>query len=248
MLNRLVAIAFIFFFFVTSALFFSIALVIWFLTVLFDRRLVILHLFSSFWGVFYIWMMPAWSLVVEGREKIKKGETYVIVSNHQSQLDILSAFGIFFPFKWVSKAEVFRIPFVGWAMYLNRYIKLKREDRKSILKMLRDAERALSKGSSVFFFPEGERSETGIMGVFKSGAFLLAKKMKVSILPVVINGTGKALPKGSINFHGRQKIRVKVLDEITSDDYAGLSAKELAAKARDLIAENIDKNEEINNA
>ncbi len=71
--------------------------------------------------------------------------------------------------------------------------------------------------------------------------------MKVPVLPVAINGTGRALPKGSLGFHGRQKIRVRVLDEITSDDYAGLSDKEFAAKARDLIAENIDKNEEVNN-
>jgi 1-acyl-sn-glycerol-3-phosphate acyltransferase len=247
MLNLLITIAFIFFFFVTSAFFFFIALVIWLLTSLFDRRLVLLHLFTSAWAVFCMKAMPVWSLDIEGREKIKKGETYVIVSNHQSQLDILSAFGIFFPFKWVSKAEVFRIPFVGWNMSLNRYIKLIRDDRKSVLKMFRDAERALSKGSSVFFFPEGTRSETGVIGQFMPGAFVLAKRMKVPVLPVAINGTGRALPKGSLRFHGRQKIRVRVLDEITSDDYAGLSAEELAARARDLIAENVDKYEAVNN-
>ncbi|MDO8281963.1 MAG: lysophospholipid acyltransferase family protein [Thermodesulfovibrionia bacterium] len=234
-------IIFLIFFFATSAVFFCIALAVWLFTVLFDKRLSILHQFMSFWGVFYIWAIPGFSLAIEGREKARKGATYIIVSNHQSQLDIMAAFGLFIPFKWVSKAEVFRIPFIGWAMSLNRYIKLVRYDRKGMLRMFRDAERTLSSGSSVFFFPEGTRSETGIVGPFKSGAFILAKKMNLPILPIVINGTGKALPKGSLNFHGKQKISVKVLDEIAYDDFADISSEDLAAKIRDLIAANVDE-------
>ena len=135
MLNRLIALFFIAFVAATSALFFCVALVIWVLTVLFDKRLVLLHLFSSFWASVYLWAMPAWSVRVEGRSTIRMRDNYVIVSNHQSQLDILMAFNLFFPFKWVSKAEVFRIPFIGWNMYLNRYIKLKRGDKWGIAKM-----------------------------------------------------------------------------------------------------------------
>jgi 1-acyl-sn-glycerol-3-phosphate acyltransferase len=245
MLNWIITVIFILFFIISSAIFFLIGLLIWFFTVLFDRRLVILHFFTSFWGVFYIWTMPAWSLSIEGREKIRKGQRYVIVSNHQSQLDILAAFGLFIPFKWVSTAWVFRIPFVGWMMKLNRYIKLNGDDRKSLLKMFRGAERALSEGNSVFLFPEGTRSETGVTGEFRPGAFLLAKRNRVPVLPVVINGTGKALPKGSLNFHGRHRLRVKVLDEIPYDDFAGLSTDETARKVRDLIAGHVDENKEL---
>lgn len=245
MINRILSVIFIIFFFATSAVFFFIALVIWLLTVFFDKRLVVLHLFMSFWGVFYIWAIPGLSLSIEGREKARKGAAYVIVSNHQSQLDIFSACGLFIPFKFVSKAEVFRIPFVGWAMYLNRYIKLVRYDRKGMMRMFRNAERTLSNGSSVVFFPEGTRSETGIMGPFKQGAFILAKKTKLPILPIVINGTGRALPKGSLNFHGRHKITVRVLDEIAYDDFADTSAEDLAAMVRDLIAANVDEHNKL---
>lgn len=248
MTNRILSIIFLIFFFATSAVFFFIALAVWLLTVLFDRRLAILHQFMSFWGVLYLRAMPGFSLAIEGREKARKGATYIIVSNHQSQLDIMAAFGLFIHFKWVSKAEVFRIPFIGWAMSLNRYIKLVRYDRKGMLRMFRDAERTLSSGSSVFFFPEGTRSETGIVGTFKSGAFVLAKKMKLPILPIVINGTGKALPKGSLNFHGRHKITVKVLDEIAYNDFADIPAEDLAARVRDLIAANVDEHKEANDA
>jgi 1-acyl-sn-glycerol-3-phosphate acyltransferase len=236
MLNRIIAVFYILFVAATSALFFCVALVIWLVTVLFDKRLVLLHLFSSFWASVYLWAMPVWSVRVEGRSTIRMRDRYVIVSNHQSQLDILLAFNLFFPFKWVSKAEVFRIPFIGWNMYLNRYIKLKRGDKKGIAKMFVDCEKALAEGNSLFVFPEGTRSETGSLKPFKSGAFILAKKMKIPILPVVISGTKGALPKHSMNFHGSQKMSIRVLEPVSYERFANLSAKETGDMISNIIA------------
>jgi 1-acyl-sn-glycerol-3-phosphate acyltransferase len=204
--------------------------------VLFDKRLVLLHLFSSFWASVYLWAMPFWSVRVEGRNTIRMRDCYVIVSNHQSQLDILMAFNLFFPFKWVSKAEVFRIPFIGWNMYLNRYIKLKRGDKQGIAKMFKDCEKALAGGNSLFVFPEGTRSETGNLRPFKSGAFILAQKMQIPILPVVIRGAKGALPKHSMNFHGRQEMSIKVLEPVDYERFAHLSAKETGEMIREMIA------------
>jgi 1-acyl-sn-glycerol-3-phosphate acyltransferase len=236
MLNRIIAVFYILFVAATSALFFCVALVIWLVTVLFDKRLVLLHMFSSFWASVYLWAMPVWSVRVEGRNTIRMRDRYVIVSNHQSQLDILLAFNLFFPFKWVSKAEVFRIPFIGWNMYLNRYIKLKRGDKKGIAKMFVDCEKALAEGNSLFVFPEGTRSETGSLKPFKSGAFILAKKMKIPILPVVISGTKGALPKHSMNFHGSQKMSIRVLEPVSYERFANLSAKETGDMISNIIA------------
>jgi 1-acyl-sn-glycerol-3-phosphate acyltransferase len=84
-------------------------------------------MFTSFWACLYLWAMPAWTVAADGREKIRKNATYVVVSNHQSALDILVAFRLFFHFKWVSKAEMFRVPFIGWNMMLNGYIRIKRD-------------------------------------------------------------------------------------------------------------------------
>lgn len=236
MLNRIIAVFFIAFVAATSAFFFCVALVIWLLTVLFDKRLVLLHLFSSFWASVYLWAMPAWSVRVERRSTIRMQDRYVIVSNHQSQLDILMAFNLFFPFKWVSKAEVFKIPFIGWNMYLNRYIKLKRGDKRGIAKMFVDCEKALADGNSLFVFPEGTRSETGSLKPFKSGAFILAQKMKIPILPVVISGTKGALPKHSMNFHGSQKMSIRVLEPVPYERFANLSAKETGDMISNIIA------------
>ncbi len=193
-------------------------------------------MFSSFWACLYLWIMPAWSLKITGRDKIQRRAQYIIVSNHQSQLDILVAFRLFFPFKWVSKVEVFRLPFIGWNMYLNRYIRLKRGDKESIRQMMRACEQALAGGCSIYFFPEGTRSRTGHLKPFKPGAFILAKQMRVPILPVVIDGTRAALPKYSLNFHGRHRIRLKVLDAIPHSDFADMTVEQLSEAVRARIA------------
>lgn len=239
MVNRLISIIFLSFIALSSIVLFMVALIIWLATVLFDRRLLILHYFTSFWASIYTWIMPAWSISIEGKEHIKK-KTYVVVSNHQSLLDILVAFRIFFPFKWVSKAEIFRIPFIGWNMTLNRYIKLVRGEKKSILKMMEDCKRALAGGNSVFLFPEGTRSETGVLKTFKPGAFHLAHDNKVPILPIVIAGTQDALPKESLNFHGRHHIKVKILEEIPHSAFQEMAPEETGAMVRARISDTLD--------
>jgi len=240
MFNRIVAAFFLAYIAATSAIFFVIALVIRVLTGPFDRRLVLLHLFTSFWACLYLWTMPAWRVSLEGRERIRRRETYLIVSNHQSQLDVLVAFRLFFPFKWVSKAEVFQLPFIGWNMALNQYVKLRRGDKVSIERIMAACRRHLARGSSVFFFPEGTRSADGALKPFKPGAFLLAHEMGLPILPIAINGTRLALPKYSLNFHGHHHIRLQVLDPIAYDAFRHLSVAATAEMVRNIIAAHLN--------
>jgi len=244
MKNRFISIIFLSFIALSSILFFILAFMIWLFTFLFDRRLVLLHLYSSFWASVYLWIMPAWSVSVKGRNKYRKKTTYMMVSNHQSQLDILVAFSLFLPFKWVSKSEIFRVPFIGWNMVLNRYIKLKRGDKGSIKKMMDDCEKMISEGNSIYFFPEGTRSKNGIIKPFKTGAFILAKKMKIPILPIAISGTTNALPKHSLNFHGHHKISIKILDAVPYEKFKDLSPEETGEFIRKMIAEHVDEHTE----
>ncbi len=240
MYNRIMSIFIIIFIYTSSAIFYVVALIIWLLTRPFDRRLVLLHLFTCFWATLYVWVVPSWSLTITGREKINRGKAYIIVSNHQSLLDIIVAFGLFIHFKWVSKAEIFRIPFIGWNMVLNRYVRLKRGDKRSIEKMMARCEETLSEGSSLYMFPEGTRSKTGELKDFKPGAFILAKKMKVPILPVVITGTRDALPKNSLNVQGRHRINLNVLDEIPYEKFSELSVERTSAMVRELFLSHLD--------
>ncbi len=225
----------------TSVPLFVVALLIWVLTVWVDRRLVLLHLFSCVWASLYLWVVPNWTVHVEGRRREAWQRAHVIVSNHQSQLDILVAFRLLIPFKWVSKAEVFNLPFIGWNMRLNRYIKLKRGDKASVVQMFAECRQALSQGSSIFLFPEGTRSSTGAIGAFKPGAFILAKKMRVPILPVAISGTHAALPKHRLDFQGRHQLRIRLLDPIPPEAFHGLSLAELTDHVHAIIADELEK-------
>ncbi len=232
-LHRLVAIVLILFVCLTSALFFPIAFVIWLTTIPFDRNLRWLHKFTCLWASLYIWVFPPWTVTVQGRAIVDPDQTYVIVSNYQSMLDVLIAFNLFIHFKWVSKAELFNIPLIGWNMYLNRYIRLKRGKGASIRKMYRACEKHLKRGSSVYLFPEGTRSVSGEMRDFKEGAFVLAKRMNLPVLPIVINGSKNAMPKNSFNFHGKSDIHVEILPPVHPDD--SISVRDLTDSVREMI-------------
>lgn len=221
---------------VSSIALFPLAALIWAATVLFDRRLVLLHRFTCFWASLYTWLNPAWRVRIEGREKITPGTAYVMVANHQSLLDILVLFRLFTHFKWVSKIENFRVPCIGWNMSLNRYIKLRRGDRESVIEMMRACERTLAGGSSIMMFPEGTRSADGRLKAFKPGAFDLAQRMRAPILPIVVDGTAAALPKRGYLLRGRHAIRIRVLDAIPHARFANDTVEALAARVRDLIA------------
>lgn len=219
----------------SSLLLFPVAVLVWAATAAFDRRLVVLHRFTCFWASLYTWFNPAWRVHVEGRRKIRPGATYVMVANHQSFVDILVLFRLFAHFKWVSKIEMFRIPCIGWNMALNRYIRLKRGDRQSIAEMMRACTATLGQGNSIMMFPEGTRSADGHLKAFKPGAFSLALKSKVPLLPIVVEGTAHALPKHGFVLRGHHAIRIRVLDEIPYEQFAGLSTEELTTRVREVF-------------
>jgi 1-acyl-sn-glycerol-3-phosphate acyltransferase len=221
---------------VTSVLLFPVALVIRGVTAPFDRRLAFLHLFSCFWASLYTWCNPLWIVRIEGKKHLDRRTTYVIVCNHQSLVDILVLFRLFVHFKWVSKAENFRIPFIGWNMTLNRYIRIERGRLKGNLSMMRGAEAALRGGSSVMIFPEGTRSPGGALGEFKAGAFELALRSGIPILPIVIDGTAAALPRRGFILRGKQAIRIRVLEPISPPWAAGTDAGVLSTMTRGRIA------------
>ena len=241
MLQRFYSLVFWFFLTVTSILLYPVALLIWAITSPFDRRKVVLHKFTCFWASLYSWLNPAWPVTIEGRERIRRGEAYVMVANHLSLLDILVLFRLFSHFKWVSKIENFRVPFVGWNMSLNRYIKLKRGDRDSVAEMMKSCEKTLGEGNSIMMFPEGTRSPTGQLRAFKPGAFELAVKNRRPILPIAIEGTAHALPKRGFVLRGRHPIRITILEEIPAESFAHGSAEQLGTHTREVIAKHLER-------
>jgi 1-acyl-sn-glycerol-3-phosphate acyltransferase len=240
MLRRVYSAAFWIFLATSSIALFPAALAIRLLSGPFDRRGVLLHRFTCFWASLYTWLNPVWPVRIAGRERIRPDETYVMVANHLSLLDILVLFRLFSHFKWVSKIENFRVPVIGWNMALNGYIPLRRGDRESVLQMLEACRRTLAEGNSIMMFPEGTRSATGELRDFKPGAFELALDARRPVLPIVIRGTGDALPKRGFVLRGRHPIRVTVLEPIPYDSFRALAPKELAEQTRARIAEHLE--------
>jgi 1-acyl-sn-glycerol-3-phosphate acyltransferase len=220
---------------------FLLYFVVWLITLPFDFRRIICHYFVACWSGFYIFINPWWKLTIENRHRIKKGKTYIILANHQSIIDILMLYQLYFPFRWVSKIELFRVPVVGWILYLNKYIPVVRGDKISAEKMIRYALKSLAEGISVLIFPEGTRTTDGNLGIFREGAFKIALESKESILPVVISGAFDALPKDSFWFHGKQRIIIRVLEPLNPDIYNTPDLPGLLSKVQALMSETLQK-------
>lgn len=232
----LFSLAFWGFMLVSSMLLFPVAVAIRAATGPFDRRLRALHLFTSFWASLYSWCNPLWTVRIEGRENFRPDETCVIVSNHQSLVDILVLFRLFVHYKWVSKAENFRIPFIGWNMRLNRYIRIERGSMKGNLSMMRDGEQALRQGNSLMIFPEGTRSPDGRLREFRPGAFELALKTGCPVLPLALRGTAAALPRSGFVLRGRHAITITALPPVRPDLEGIRDAGVLGTRVRNVIA------------
>ena len=225
------------FFLVSSIIMFTIGCVVWILTRWFDRRLVILHLFASVWASLYIWFNPLWQVRVEGRKKLPWKKSAILISNHQSMADILVLYLLFVPYKWVSKKENFSIPLIGWLMRLNKYIELDRASRESQVRLMRRAAEYLGKNSSLLMFPEGTRHPGGKLGTFKEGAFRMALDNQVDIIPIVLDGTARALPRKGAILTGFSKIRVRVMDPVPYEEFSGKSPKETLELIRGMMEE-----------
>ncbi len=222
--------------------FFLIAVVIWLLSIPFDKRKILLHYYSGLWGSLYIWINPFWPFRVRGRSKIRDRVPSIIVSNHQSFLDILVLYALYRQYKFVSKKEVFALPIIGWLMVLNQYIPLRRGSRESIQKMMQEIKKNIERGSSIMMFPEGTRNkrEKELLP-FKEGAFAMALQNKVPIIPVVLYGTGRTIPKGKLLIQRKQKIIMQIMDPVSYESFKRMQAGEIATMLRARMQETYDK-------
>lgn len=156
-----------------------------------------LHVGSA-WSRLSLWLH--WCpITIQGREHLPRSGNYVVIANHQSAFDIFALYGhISLPFKWVLKEGLRKMPFVGWACESAGFIYVDDTKLSSIQQTMRDAKEALSKGYSIFIFPEGSRTETGRITRFKKGAFLMAAELDVPLLPISIDGAYEVLQRGKL--------------------------------------------------
>jgi len=220
---------------------FPVALLLWLLSLLFDRRRLMNNRWMVIQGIILTKMNFFWKVIVEGKEKIDQKQAYVIVPNHQSMLDIVIFNMLHHRLRWISKIEVFKIPVLGWEMRMVKYIELERGNKHSVVRMMEKCISSLREGISIVIFPEGTRSLTGAIGRFKTGAFQLAIKTDKPLLPVLIDGTGDVLPKNGLTFRINKVIRIKVLDPIFPGQFGTGDPEELASRVNTLMREAMDE-------
>jgi 1-acyl-sn-glycerol-3-phosphate acyltransferase len=215
----------------SSIVLFFGALLIWAVTAPFDPRRALLHRYTCWWSQLYLRCLPGCHLRVEGREKIVPHTPYVLVANHQSLTDVMALAGLGVLFKWVSKKENFRLPFIGWNMYLNDTIKVDRGNLRGVAQTMDACRRLLERGVPVMIFPEGHRSPSGEMLKFHSGAFKLAADCGCAVVSIVVDGTAPIYRGLRVcAFPGR--VTVRVLDPVTVADTGGsvIQFRDLVAK------------------
>lgn len=200
---------------------------LFFVTYPFDKERVALHWASRMWSLGIFRLCPLWKVRTSGMDKIESGKPYVIITNHQSMLDIPMMYVLPLNFKWVSKKEVLRWPIFGWVLGMHGDITIARGSSGSAKKMVEQATERLDAGTSVIIFPEGTRSRDGKIGRFKEGAFLMAKSAGVGILPVVSEGTGSLNDGWRLRMPHR--FTVEVLDPVPAEEVAAADIKELTA-------------------
>lgn len=185
----------------------------------FDKKKKITHAQCFWWSDAVIGLNPYWDVKTSGLENIDHKRTYVIISNHQSMADIAVLYQTKMQFKWVAKASLFKVPFIGWCLGLIKHIRLTRGDFASIKEIYHQAAQWLQKDMSVLFFPEGTRSSNRQMNEFQNGAFKLAIKEKKPILPVCLRGTHDAIPKGSWIFKTKVTVKLTVLAAVETKEF-----------------------------
>ncbi|MFR9523134.1 MAG: lysophospholipid acyltransferase family protein [Rikenellaceae bacterium] len=203
----------------------------------FDRGRRVVHTLTLLMTRIFYGGKLYWPTTIIGKENLDSKKSYVVVINHQNMMDIPTLYLLDFHFRWVSKQEVFRIPFFGQYLLIHGDIAIQRGNPKvAMRKVIEDGSKWLSRGVSVAIFPEGTRSKDGEIHRFKAGAFNLAKEANVEILPIVMSGTKGAFSKYGL-FNWRNKTTLKVLPPISKEVVAQTDTKELAEMARTQMIE-----------
>ena len=159
------------------------------------------HKVQQFWSRSFFWLMFL-PVSVDGEEHIRKGQSYVFVANHQSMFDVWLVYG-WLPviFKWLMKAELRKVPFVGTGCKAAGHIFVDRRNAKAAMESLKEVEKQLVNGVCTVIFPEGTRSKDGSLGRFKRGAFQIALDLQLPVIPISLSGCYQAMPKGAWTVH-----------------------------------------------
>lgn len=198
------------------------------------------HITARIWAQ-SILMVSRVHVSVQGLSNIEPDKSYIYMANHQSNFDIPVLLG-YLPvqFRWLAKAELFKIPVFGRAMLGAGYVKIDRFDQESAFESIKEAGRKMKGGVSVMIFPEGTRSKDGSIRPFKKGGFVMAVDSGVPIVPVVIRGTWSIMAKSSLQINHGQ-VEMALAKPIDTTGYSRETKEELMERVRTAICRGFEK-------
>jgi 1-acyl-sn-glycerol-3-phosphate acyltransferase len=171
-------------------------------------------------------------ITVAGLERLDANRSYVFMPNHASFLDILLVFALIpHNFRSLVKKEFFAIPVLGLTVKCSGQVPLDRKHPRKGLQSINRAAALLLRGSSIVVFPEGTRSRDGKIHEFKASLFVLPIRTHAPVVPVLIEGTFQALPRGSVLLK-RQPLKITFLDPVPADSFSDKDRALYAEKVR----------------
>lgn len=192
-----------------------------------------------FWSRVWI-MVSGTELEIQGQENVDREQSYVVVSNHLSTLDIMACFlAVRLPIRYLAKKELFRVPILAQGMRAVGIIEVDRSARSAVhAQVNKQAADLIAKGRSLIIYPEGTRPRDGVMKPFKKGAFTMAIASGLPLLPVSIHGTHEAMPPGTPWVRGG-KVRVIVDPPVSTEGKDHSDTGELRDRVYELISKRV---------
>ncbi|MGA9981780.1 MAG: lysophospholipid acyltransferase family protein [Candidatus Sulfotelmatobacter sp.] len=200
---------------------------------MFDRTGRRLHWFSRAWS--WLIMKTILSPVkVTGLDKLDLSKAHVFAANHASALDIPVLYAnLPFQFRIVFKKELLAYPIVGWQLRRSGQVCIDQQKPTNSIAAIRSAVKSLKAGMPLVIFPEGGRTPDGEIKPFLPGAFFLAIKAQVDIVPVTLIGTYDLLPMNTYHIKCRP-LEMRVGEPIST---TGMTMRDLEAVSAKVMQE-----------
>ena len=208
---------------------------------LFSKSGRIQHFCMRRWSRDNLWLSRA-RVEIGGLENIDRMKPQIFAANHSGLHDILSLSAhLPIQFRWVAKKSLFSVPFMGWHMRRSGYIPIDRDNPREAAKNIIEAAKVIRGGINAIAFPEGTRSRTGAIGSFHSGAFALALRTGVPLVPISLEGSCRVIMPKTLQVNPGTVIRIKIGTPIDLASYAKSDKHRLMEEVHGILCRNLEE-------
>ncbi len=195
---------------------------------------------ASYWIGRKIWgplllLLVGGKLIIRGEENIDPSKTYIYAANHMSNFDIPILFTITsVSLHFIAKKELKKIPLFGWCITAMGMIYVDRKNKMKALESMKEAGRLIKSGKNVIAFPEGKRSRSGKIEMFRKGTFVIANGSQIDIIPIAIKGSEVLHKPGGLKFRPG-KVYVNIGEPIKASSFMHKKPEEFANHTKGIV-------------